>query len=90
MGDFRVHILGCGSALPTLQHYPTAQVVELRDKLFIVDCGEGAQRQFRRQRLLGSSSPTSTEIIAMGSMACSRRWGCSDVVAPCLSMVLEG
>ncbi|MFC2565906.1 MAG: ribonuclease Z, partial [Porphyromonas pasteri] len=39
MGDFRVHILGCGSALPTMQHYPTAQVVELRDKLFVVDCG---------------------------------------------------
>ena len=51
MGDFRVHILGCGSALPTMQHYPTAQVVELRDKLFVVDCGEGAQRQLRRQRL---------------------------------------
>ena len=51
MGDFRVHILGCGSALPTMQHYPTAQVVEFRDKLFVVDCGEGAQRQLRRQRL---------------------------------------
>lgn len=51
MGDFRVHILGCGSALPTTAHYPTAQVVEFRDKLFLVDCGEGAQRQFRRQRL---------------------------------------
>ena len=51
MGDFRVHILGCGSALPTLQHYPTSQVVELRDKLFVVDCGEGAQRQLRHQRL---------------------------------------
>ena len=51
MGDFRIHILGCGSALPTMQHYPTAQVVELRDKLFVVDCGEGAQRQLRCQRL---------------------------------------
>ena len=51
MGDFRVHILGCGSALPTAVHYPTSQVVELRDKLFLVDCGEGAQRQFRLQRL---------------------------------------
>lgn len=51
MGDFRVHILGCGSALPTTVHYPTAQVVEYREKLFLIDCGEGAQRQFRRQRL---------------------------------------
>lgn len=51
MGDFRVHILGCGSALPTTVHYPTSQVVEFRDKLFLVDCGEGAQRQFRLQHL---------------------------------------
>ena len=51
MSDFRVHILGCGSALPTTVHYPTSQVVEFREKLFLVDCGEGAQRQFRFQRL---------------------------------------
>lgn len=51
MSDFRVHILGCGSALPTTVHYPTSQVVEFREKLFLVDCGEGAQRQFRLQRL---------------------------------------
>jgi ribonuclease Z len=43
-----VHILGCGSALPTLRHYPSAQVVELREKLFMVDCGEGTQLQLRR------------------------------------------
>ena len=42
MSDFQVHILGCGSALPTAVHYPTSQVVELRDKLFMIDCGEGA------------------------------------------------
>ena len=51
MSDFQVHILGCGSALPTAVHYPTSQVVELRDKLFMIDCGEGAQRQFRLQHL---------------------------------------
>ena len=51
MSDFKVHILGCGSALPTAAHYPTSQVVELRDKLFMIDCGEGAQRQLRLQRL---------------------------------------
>ena len=51
MEPFRVHILGCGSALPTLRHYPSAQVVELRDKLFMVDCGEGVQMQMRRLRI---------------------------------------
>ena len=51
MSDFKVHILGCGSALPTVAHYPTSQIVELRDKLFMIDCGEGAQRQLRLQHL---------------------------------------
>ena len=51
MEPFRVHILGCGSALPTLRHYPSAQIVELRDKLFMVDCGEGVQMQLRRCRV---------------------------------------
>jgi len=48
---FRVHILGCGSALPTLRHFPSAQIVELREKLFLVDCGEGTQLQIRRSRV---------------------------------------
>ena len=39
MEPFRVHILGCGSALPTLQHNASSQVVEIREKLFMVDCG---------------------------------------------------
>ena len=51
MEPFRVHILGCGSALPTLRHFPTSQVVEVRGKLFLVDCGEGTQIQLRRSRL---------------------------------------
>ena len=48
MDPFKVHILGCGSALPTLQHYASSQVVELREKLFMIDCGEGTQIQLRR------------------------------------------
>jgi len=48
---FRVHILGCGSALPTLHHNASAQVVEIRGKLFLVDCGEGTQVQLRRSHL---------------------------------------
>ena len=48
MEPFKVHILGCGSALPTLKHSASAQIVEMRGKCFMVDCGEGAQMQFRR------------------------------------------
>ena len=51
MEPFRVQILGCGSALPTLHHNASAQVVEIRGKLFLVDCGEGTQVQLRRSRL---------------------------------------
>ena len=51
MESFKVHILGCGSALPTLRHNASAQVVELRDKMFMIDCGEGTQIQLRRSRV---------------------------------------
>lgn len=51
MENFEVTILGCGCALPTNKHYNAAQVVSLRNKLFLVDCGEGTQIQFRRNKL---------------------------------------
>ncbi len=51
MEPFRVHILGCGSALPTLRHYASSQVVELRDRVFMLDCAEGTQMQLRRCRV---------------------------------------
>ena len=51
MEPFKIHILGCGSALPTLRHNPSAPVVELRGKQFMIDCGEGTQTQMRRQRI---------------------------------------
>lgn len=51
MEPFKVYILGCGSALPTLRHYASSQVVELRGKQFMVDCGEATQMQLRRSRI---------------------------------------
>ncbi len=51
MEKFDVHILGCGSALPTLRHNATSQVVNVREKLFMIDCGEGTQVHLRRSRL---------------------------------------
>lgn len=51
MEPFKVHILGCGSALPTLRHYASAQLVEVRDKVFLLDCAEGTQMQLRRCRV---------------------------------------
>ncbi|MDY4161336.1 MAG: ribonuclease Z [Prevotella sp.] len=51
MQPFRVHILGCGSALPTAHHNPSSQVVEIRGKYFMIDCGEGTQAQVRRSHI---------------------------------------
>lgn len=51
MEPFRVHILGCGSALPTLKHNASSQIIEIRGKVFMMDCGEGAQMQLRRTHI---------------------------------------
>lgn len=51
MEKFEVHFLGCGSALPTLKHYNSSQVINIREKLFMIDCGEGTQRQIRKSHL---------------------------------------
>ena len=48
MEKFEVHILGCGSALPTTRHHATSQVIDLRDKLYMIDCGEATQSQYRK------------------------------------------
>ena len=51
MTPFKVYILGCGSALPTLRHNPSSQIVAMRDKQFMIDCGEGTQLQLRRSKI---------------------------------------
>lgn len=51
MQPFKIRILGCGSALPTLRHFASSQIVEVRDKMFMVDCGEGTQIQVRKVRI---------------------------------------
>lgn len=51
METFNVHILGCGCAVPTAKHNASSQVVDIRGKQFMVDCGEGTQVQMRRSRI---------------------------------------
>lgn len=51
MEKFELNILGCGSALPTTRHSATSQVLNIREKLFMIDCGEGTQVQLRKSRL---------------------------------------
>ncbi len=51
MESFNVHILGCGSAKPSTRHNAACQVVEIRGKLYMIDCGEAAQIEFACQKL---------------------------------------
>ena len=51
MATFDLNILGCGSALPTTRHNASSQVINLRDKLYMIDCGEGTQLQMRKMKI---------------------------------------
>ncbi len=51
MEPFNIYILGCGSAIPNRRHNTSAQVVELRGKQFLVDCGEGTQMWLQRSHV---------------------------------------
>lgn len=44
MTELKLTILGCGSATPSPRHLPSCQVLTYRNKEFMIDCGEGAQR----------------------------------------------
>lgn len=46
--SFSVTILGSASAKPTAGRHPSAQVVNIHEQLFLVDAGEGTQRQMFR------------------------------------------
>ncbi len=48
MEQFEVHILGCGSALPTTRHNASSQIIRVGNELFMIDCGEGTQLQIRK------------------------------------------
>jgi ribonuclease Z len=45
---FEVTILGSSSATPIFNRNPTAQVLNINDRLYLIDCGEGTQQQMLR------------------------------------------
>ncbi|MEM9076713.1 MAG: ribonuclease Z [Bacteroidota bacterium] len=47
----RLTILGCYSATPRTFTNPTAQALEVKGHLFLIDCGEGTQVQLRRYKV---------------------------------------
>lgn len=48
---FSLQILGSGAAMPTPKRYSTAQVLNLLEHFFLIDCGEGTQIQLRRYKI---------------------------------------
>lgn len=46
--SFKLTILGSSSAIPTLYRHSSAQVLNVNERLFLIDCGEGVQMQMRR------------------------------------------
>lgn len=44
-------ILGCYAATPRTFTNPTSQVLDIRNRLFLIDCGEGTQVQLRKNKI---------------------------------------
>jgi len=48
---FELTILGSNSALPTSKRFPTAQILNVLERFFLIDCGEGTQMQLKKFRV---------------------------------------
>ena len=49
--SLKLTILGCHSATPRSFAHPTSQYLEINNNTFLIDCGEGTQRQLRKYKL---------------------------------------
>ncbi len=49
--SLQLTVLGCHSATPRVNAYPTAQYLEINNRHFLIDCGEGTQRQMRKYKV---------------------------------------
>ena len=47
----KLTILGCYAATPRTLTNPTSQVLEMRNRLFLIDCGEATQVQLRKSKI---------------------------------------
>ena len=47
----KLKILGCHSATPLENAHTTSQLLEVKDHLFLIDCGEGTQIQLRQNKI---------------------------------------
>ena len=49
--SFKLTILGCNSAVPSVERHPTAQLLNANERFFLIDCGEGTQVRLRQYQL---------------------------------------
>ncbi|SHJ82645.1 RNAse Z [Flavobacterium haoranii] len=49
--EMKLTILGCYAATPRTITNPTAQVLEIKNHMFLIDCGEGTQVQLRKHKI---------------------------------------
>ncbi|MFA9187459.1 ribonuclease Z [Flavobacterium magnesitis] len=47
----KLTILGCYAATPRTFTNPTSQLIEIKNRLFLIDCGEGTQVQLRKNKI---------------------------------------
>ena len=47
----KLTILGCYAATPRTITNPTSQVLEIKNQMFLIDCGEGTQVQLRKHKI---------------------------------------
>jgi len=48
---FSLTILGCSSAMPSPGRFSTAQVLNVLERFFLIDCGEGTQIQLKKYHI---------------------------------------
>lgn len=51
MQNFELTILGCSSATPTSKRNPSAQLLNIAERFFLIDCGEATQIQLRKYKI---------------------------------------
>lgn len=54
MSNFDVTVLGSSSATPAYNRNPTAQLLNLNEKYYLIDCGEATQNQLNKFRIKSS------------------------------------
>lgn len=54
MGNFEIIVLGSSSATPAYNRNPSAQLLNINDRFYLIDCGEATQNQLNKFKLKSS------------------------------------